>query len=255
MPLRHSLEQLRRNLPIDRTFLGPKALEELPGQEILRAADAVLDRLGRDLDASAAQISEALERAGRGIEDVRARWQARKAQVQAAYEQILRDLQKSKIDGEEFLRLRRQIEDIRPLKERDATLRRDEKGVQADRRILLAEWEDLKAREFRELERAAKSVSRQLDQRVRVQVTFAGNREPLFELLREIGGRLSEAIDALKRRGSLSLSELAEAIRTGSAVLAQKFGLPSGAGGPNRPGRIRRDHAGRGARPRSYHDG
>src|SRR6266851_39326 len=45
-------------------------------------------------------------------------------------------------------------------------------------------------------------------------------------LLREIGGRLSEAIDALKRRGSLSLSELAEAIRAGSAVLAQRFGLP-----------------------------
>lgn len=225
-PVRQWIDHLRRNLPIDRAFLAEKALEDLPGKEILAEADKVLDRLNRDLDAVAAQIAEAVDRADQGLRDIRRAWEVRKTAVQTEYEKILRELQKSKVDGEEFLRLRRQIEDLRPLRERDAVLRRDEKEHDAQRRKLLAEWEDLKAGEFRKLEKAAKSVSKQLSDRVRVRVTFAGNREPLFELLREVGGRLSEAIDAFRQRDTLSLSELAEAWRAGAGALAQKFGLP-----------------------------
>jgi len=227
VPFRQWLEQLRRDLPIDRAFLLAKALEGLPGREILAEADIVLERLSRELEAVATHMAQAIERADQGLAAVRNRWERRKSEVQAAYEKILRELQKSKVDGEEFIRLRRQIEELRPLRERDATLRRDEKEHDDHRRNLLAEWEDLKAQEFRQLERAAKTVNRQLTDHVRVQVTFAGNREPLFQLLREqVGGRLSEAIETLKRRDALSLSELASACRLGRDVLTQKFALP-----------------------------
>jgi hypothetical protein len=226
-PARQSLEQLRRGLPIDRAFLAAKAIDGLPGKGTLSLADGVLERLNKDLEGAAAQVAASLDRADAGLTDVRSKWQTRKNEVQAAYERILRDLQKSKVDGEEFLRLRRQIEELRPLKEQDATLRRDQKEQEAHRRNLLAEWEDLKSKRFRELELAAKKVSRQLSDRVRVRVTFAGDREPLFVLLRDVGGRLSEAIDALRRRDSLSLPELADACRLGGATLVQKFALPA----------------------------
>ena len=79
--------------------------------------------------------------------------------VQTEYEQILRELQKSRVDGEEFIRLRRQIEALRPLLERLALLRRLEKEQDNQRRTLLAEWEDIKAAEFRTFDQAARNVS------------------------------------------------------------------------------------------------
>jgi hypothetical protein len=58
-------------------------------------------------------------------------------------------------------------------------------------------------------------------------VTVAGNRDPLVKLLREqVGGRLSEAIEAVQKHASLSLQELADACRAGRDVLNQKFGIP-----------------------------
>ena len=144
------------------------------------------------------------------------RWNERKRGVQNTYEKILRELQKSAVDGEEFIRLRRDIENLRPLRERRSLLQRLEKEHVERRRTLAAEWEDLKAEEFRLLDRAARKVSRKLRDRVQVEVTAAGNREPLFKLLREdIGGRLSETIEALARTNDLSLPQLVGSCRTG----------------------------------------
>ena len=117
-PFRECLENLKRETPIDRAFLSAKALEDLPGKEILSRANAVFERLDRDVERIATELEQAMHRADEGIAAVRAEWEARKRQVQAAYEKILRELQKSRVDGEEFIRLRRQIEELRPLRER-----------------------------------------------------------------------------------------------------------------------------------------
>ena len=79
-----------------------------------------------------------------------------------AYEVILRELQKSKIDGEEFINLRRHTEELRPLKDRQDRLQRDLKEHEGERRNLLTEWEDVKAEEFRHIRRAAKKASKKL---------------------------------------------------------------------------------------------
>ena len=88
--------------------------------------------------------------------------------------------------------------------------------------------EDVKAEEFRQLERAAKKVSRKLEGRVKVEVTSAGNREPLYQLLRDqVRGRLSETIEILKQLiFDLSLKTFADACREGREVLTQKFNIP-----------------------------
>jgi hypothetical protein len=59
-----------------------------------------------------------------------------------------------------------------------------------------------------------------------VEVTAAGNREPLFEVLRkDVGGRLSEAIDTLRGVPELSLTRLVEAARAGASELTKAFGV------------------------------
>ena len=79
-----------------------------------------------------------------------------------------------KIDGAEFIRLRKQIEELRQLKEKKENLGRDLVSHEAHRRKLLYEWEDTKASEYREFQSAAKKVSRKLRNRVRVEVTMRG---------------------------------------------------------------------------------
>ncbi|MFZ1987005.1 MAG: AAA family ATPase [Desulfatitalea sp.] len=223
-PFKEIIDPLKHELPIDRAFLSEKALDGLPGREILFFADAVLDRLDRDMRQVHTLGLNAIERSVTEMGTVRQRWDIRKQQVQEAYEKILRELQRSKIDGEAFIRLRRQIEGLRPLKDRKALLIRDLSAFQEERRNLLAEWEDAKAEEYRRLERAAKKVSRKLKDRVLVEVTSAGNREPIAALMREqIGGRLSEAIDMLTRRAVFSLPEFADACRKGRDELVKKY--------------------------------
>ena len=170
---RECLETLRQELPIDRAFLSPSSLEELPGKEILAAANQVLERLSDDLGQVAKALEEAIRRSDEGVEGIRSRWNERKREVDAVYQKILRDLQASAVDGEQFIRLRREIEGLRPLRERRPLLERLEKEYTDKRTALLAEWEDVKAEEFRLLDRAAKTVSRDLRSRVQVAVTAA----------------------------------------------------------------------------------
>ncbi len=226
-PFRECLTGLRHATPIDRTFLSPKALEELPGKEILADADGVLERLSRDMDDLARRLEEALTRADEAVAEIRSRWDERKREVQDAYERILRELRKSAVDGEEFIRLRREIENLRPLRERESLLRRLEKERLERRRALLVEWEDLKAEDFRLLDRAAKDVNGKLRDRVRVEVTAAGDREPLFRLVRdEIGGRIAEAVEALDKANDFSLPQFVENCRAGADAVRKAYSAP-----------------------------
>jgi hypothetical protein len=171
-------------------------------------------------------LEKALATAEQGMAAIRSDWQARKSQVQTAYEKILRELQKSRVDGEEFIRLRRQIEELRPLRERQAQTLRVEKEHADRRRSLLAEWEDFKAEEFRRLDRAAKKVNQKLRDKVQIEVRAAGDREPLFQVLKSsVGGRLSEAIQTLGGVPDLSLTKFVEACRAGAGEVAKVFGI------------------------------
>jgi len=227
-PFRSCLDELRQELPIDRAFLSPKALQDLPGREILNDADQVLRQLNTDLEEISRAFDVALVAADRGIRGIQERFATRRVTVQAAYENKLRQLQKARIDGEEFMRLRRRIEELRPLKDRQTALNRVRAEHDEGRRTLLVEWEEVKAEEFRALERAGKRVTRNLKGRVRVRVKFGGNREPLFQLLRdEVGGRLSETISTLRRVENLSLSEFVQSCRQGAVYLETEFRIVS----------------------------
>ena len=226
-PLRESLESLRHEIPLDRAFLSSRALEGLPGKDILAGADGILRRLSSDFEKVLGQFEEALAQADEGLSAIRTRWNKRKRNVQSAYEKILRELRTSAVDGEEFIRLRSEIESLRPLKERQSLLRRLEKEHETQRRELLAEWEDLKAQEFRLLAQAAKRVGNTLRDRVQVEVTAAGNREPLSELLRvEIGGRLREATELLAKMEDFSLPRFAHTCRNGADEIQRTYSIP-----------------------------
>jgi predicted ATPase len=228
-PVRTLREELAGSLPLDAAFLTPKALEGLPNADVLGEAEAIFSRLSLQLQSVTVQFDAALKSADSELADMRLRWEERRKAVEATYETVLRELQKSKIDGEEFIRLRRQIEELRPLRERRESLVRELTTHEAHRRQLLADWEDVKAAEFRSVEAAAKKVTRKLKDRVRVEVAMSGNREPLEKLLREeVGGNLTALLDRLRERTDLSLPDLAQRCREGKDALVKHYGLPPG---------------------------
>lgn len=225
-PFRECLDSLKREIPIDRAFVSPKALEDLPGKNILGQLNAVIERLEEDIATAAKSLEVALKSADEGIDAVRKAWESRRAQVQAVYEKILRELQKSRMDGEEFILMQRRIEELRPLRQRKERALNLERELTERRRNLLIDWENAKAEEFRLLDRAAKQVGNRLRDRVQVEVTAAGDREPLFRILRDrVGGRLSEAIESLRQARDLSLTQLVEACRAGPDEITKRFGI------------------------------
>ncbi len=223
---RECLETLKSEIPMDRAFLSAKALENLPGKVILKRLNDVFRTFDLELQRIAKDLEQALTGADEGVALVRAEWDTHKNEIQEDYEKTLRELQKLRVDGEEFIRLRRQIEELQPLRKLQASVQRIEKEYADRRRSLLAEWEDLKALEFRRLAGAAKRVNKKLRDRVQVEVTAAGDRNPLFNLLRElVGKRLSETIESLGGAHDLSLTHFVQACRSGAEVLNETFGI------------------------------
>jgi predicted ATPase len=220
--------EVEEALPLDTAFVTPKALEGLPGADLLGQLQRILDELSGKVQAASTQMLASLSDAEKAIDATKGKWSARRKAIVETYEKLLRELQKSKIDGNEFIRLRQQIEELRPLREKKDALARELATHEARRRKLLTEWEDTKASEYRELESAAKKVSRKLRERVRVEVAMAGNREPLEQLLREVGGNLAAAIERLRSADHLSLPEFAQRCREGKDALVKHFGLPAG---------------------------
>ena len=213
---------------MDRAFVSARALEDLPARDLLGLLDPALSRFNDVAAAAATSLMAAAAEVEAAVKEVRRRWRLREHEVTEEYEQILRELQQERVDGDEFIQLRRRIEALRPLRERQLLVRRSIDELEQRRRNLLAEWEDVRATEFRTLQRAAKEVSRALERRIRVTVHFSGDRTPLGALLKNrIGGRLSETIDALAREPALSPRELALAARDGKEALVQRYKISS----------------------------
>ena len=227
-PIRALHSGLLEGLPIDTAFVSSKALEGLPNAAILAETETILTTLSTNLQATTDQLAKLLSEADNALAGTKSRWTEKRKVVEENYEKLLRELQKSKIDGAEFIRLRQRIEELRPLKDKKEALKRDLTTHEAHRRKLLSEWEDIKASEYREIQSAAKKVSRKLRDRVRVEVTMAGNRDPLEQLLREVGGNLNAAIERLRLQEQLSLPDFAHRCREGKEALMQHYGLPAG---------------------------
>jgi DNA repair ATPase RecN len=227
-PFREIAESLSESLPIDLEFLAEDELADLPGKPILDKAGEVLKRLDAALQVHLRAIRASLTKADDEMSAVMEEWKQRKATVEEDYSRILRELQKVKIDGAQFITVKEQIEALRPLREQQTRLKADLREVADKRKALLAKWEDLKADDFNRLEKAAKKVSRQLSNRGRVRVAFAGNRDPLVRLLQDsVTGRFAESLTILREKQSLSLTELAKSCRDGKDALVSSFGLPA----------------------------
>jgi len=226
--VRRLSKELFSAAPFERAFLEPVEKGVVPAAETFGPIATILDELETAVKAAAHALDTAVGNADLKLNAVREQWEGRRQSVESEYERILRELQRSKasVDGEEFIRLRRQIELLKPLNEELARVSSSLEVSREHRRELVVQWEDAKAAEFRALERAAKKVTRRLEPRVRVQVAFSAVRDELIALLKERpGGRLKEALETFAEKPDLSLSDLASQARTGKDALVESYKL------------------------------
>ena len=228
-PFHELLAQWRDSLPVDRLFLSAESLNGLPGAAILQRGDTILAEFNHDAEAALKSLEEAIQRTDQKVALVDAEWQQRNQTNAAELDRLLREVQKSvsKLDASEFVRLRKQVEDLQPLAGRKTNLVKALEAAQQERKSLLLDWEEAKADYARSLERAAKKVTKKLEGMVRVNVVPQGQREPLFKLLREeVGGSLQPSFDRIGETTDFSLPLFVAVCRMGGAVaLGADFGF------------------------------
>jgi hypothetical protein len=194
--------------------------------KLARDLNEVLATRGKEAKRALKVVTEALGAAESEVAALEATWEKREAQVNRKLNRTLAKLKREEIDGEEFIELRGQIEELRPLeRKREQCLKRRERLV-TKRQKLLVEREKANAAELRDLKRAAKRASRSLGGRVRVTVDAEANRDPLRELVAAaVSGRIKDAVDNIIAAGSISPRALAEQIRKGDQALIGAYGI------------------------------
>jgi hypothetical protein len=175
----------------------------------------------RSLSSGGAE-KEAVEVARADLAKVRGEWTKRKQSLDREYQKTLRDLQRDKIDGAEFMHLRKEVDELQPLEKQSAELTVKRERLLEERRTLLADWRDLLQKEHQQRERAAKRIKNKLP-RVRAAIRFGGDRRPLLALLKERFDRIDQGVRPLLDADDVSLSGLAEAVRAGKQQLAERF--------------------------------
>ena len=225
-PIDTLVSRLEAELPIDQTFLSPRALEGLPGAAIFEPLSSALSTLSGRLDGSTRDMRDALDRARDEVEKVTARWRKRKEEVQAATEQTLRGLGEGAVRGGEFIRLRQEIETLRPLQEKLEVAESVERAHRMRRRELLGEWEERKATNIQRLARAGRDVTRRLSPRVEVEVSAPTDRGPILDIFKQhVGGRLDSVKQALETAQGFSVTEFADHCRAGAQTLQERYGI------------------------------
>jgi energy-coupling factor transporter ATP-binding protein EcfA2 len=221
---------IAKELPLEVPFLEPEQIQTLPNADLLSEVANTLRSTEVQLGELAKRLQTVLAETTARLSTLSARWQERRKPIDEEYKKILRELHKVSIDGDAFIRLRRQIQQLRPTRTKQDSLSKEIHKKEKHRGALVTAWEEAKAAEYRLLEKAAKSVSRKLSNRVRISVAMCGNRAPLEDLLREeLGGKLTPLLDRLREREQFSLRDFVASSREGKAQLIGKYKAPPGA--------------------------
>lgn len=226
-PFRKALADLDSASPLDLSGLAEDRLAGLPTAARLAELRGALEEFGRAAAASADLLRSALGAAEKAVQAGSGHVARTKASAQADHERVLRELQREKIDGDDFVKLRAAVERLQPLREQRAKLEVRLEGVGQRRRNELADWEELKRSRLEGLQRVARNLVRKLDGRLRIRVIPAGDRTGLEEAIRAVGGRFTESIALLSEAADLSVASVAAAVREGADALVDRFGLPS----------------------------
>lgn len=206
-------------------LVGDEA-KDLPNAGIVAKLDAVQSKLHQKIRAAGHSMEAAVAEATAAVEKIKAEWTPKQKAAEQMYLQTLRELKAEGHDAGKFVTYKDQVERLKPkeaaLKTRNKTLGQ----LQKARRELLAKWDAAKAEDFRELQKAARKVSKRLKDRVRVNVRPSSSLDQVESVIRKhCSGNISQALERLRNREDLGLTDFGLTIAEGAPSLVKKYGF------------------------------
>lgn len=210
----------------DRPSLFPPDDTSLPNRELLQSLHDLLAEVDRAKARAAGYLEAVSVRAKLKVDAIKAVWDPLESAANDRYLATVSELEAEGHDPRKFVAINGQVEALRP-READRDRRAEKlKGLETARKTLLVEWEQFKAKDFRELELAARKVSGRLKGRVRVRVQRNKELGSLETVLRaRVTGNIAQPLERLRTQEALGLSDLADRIRQGAQVLARTYGF------------------------------
>jgi hypothetical protein len=188
--------------------------------------DAILEKLLNEIGTGERIIREAVSAASESIQQVRAEWEPKQKEAEQIFQETLRQLKADGHDGTKYVAVKSHIERLNPKEKELATRTGNLTILQKKRAELLAKWEAIKAQDIRELQKAARKVSKRLKDGVRVTVRRGASLQQLEAVLRKhCRGNISQPLDPLRTNQTLNLTELATAIMNGAPTLVASHGF------------------------------
>ena len=215
---------LRENEIIDVEFLDPEDGAELPNKALLERAKAALKVFNDAVEAAAASLEVAGKTAQEALQKTRTDWDSASASTREALEALLRELQPAGIDAQEYLGLQGQVTKLKPLASEKRTKVKALDLLRSERTALLVEKENLRAERIRALTVAARRISKELKNLVRVDIVDGNERSNLTKLIKlSVQGRSDKICSAVEAAPLLSVREFAEICRSGSAKIVEQY--------------------------------
>ena len=224
---------LADSLP-DPVFLSDKALDGLPHAGLLGGGREVLEALKTAASKSLGELRTAVSTARTGLSTLGQELAAALDTAEQALEAEFAKLpdasgRSGKEVGRAYQALLREIEQIQPKQTNLDVARKLTETLDQDRRNLLGELSDLRARRTQELQAAVKRLNKRLRGKLRINVVPGGNRAALKAWLCELPGINEKRAGWINEAEALSIPTLVEAIRKGDEGLrGLGWGMTSG---------------------------
>jgi PHP family Zn ribbon phosphoesterase len=200
--------------------------KELLNAVIVTKLDSVQSKLLQKINAAGLSIEAAKIEATAAVDKIKAEWTPKQKAAEELYQKTLKELKAEGHDAAKFVTFKTQFERLKP---KEAELRTRKKALgqlQKERSEILAKWDAAKAEDFRELQKAARKVSKRLKDRVRVNVRSSVSLDQLEAVIRKhCSGNFSQALERLRNTENLALTDLGAAILEGPPALVKNYGF------------------------------
>lgn len=228
---KEAIAALKDSMP-DTVFISDASLEGLPHAELLTQQRDILDTFKTALSGILLQFEQLSGKAAEDIKPIQTQLLEKLRAEELHLENAFKDIPASQGKtgrqiGAEYQTLLKQIEHIRP---KEAALQARQAQIEElynQRKKLLLEMDQQTSARSSALQKSVKSLTRKLEQKVRLSLNSEGNRQELLNFLNNCNlegvgpKRLSWVLEE-----QFSPASLATTIRKGEAKLGSEFLIP-----------------------------
>lgn len=217
-------QDLREAAIVDAQYLGSAEVSQLPRSDLLGRVKELLDTYNEAATTAISALAAARDRAEADLGGLQSEWEAETREIRDSLNKVLRALQPDGIDGDEYLRLQRDLGALTPLAGKRSAKQADLERLIVDREDLLIAAEDRRASRLRDLQKEAKKVAKSLPGILQASVRDGDDRTELTALLdEEIGGRLDRVRAAINEADLLSPRAFAQTCRSGADTIVAAY--------------------------------